>query len=202
MGDAHRPDHRRQGQRHLRAERRRSPQRLVDDRHQHRGQQISARQDRHARARDRSPRPRHPRRRDHPRLGHWRRATSRTPEDGATFHDELVAHPAAPVRRLQLAGLVQRRMRPHRAQLRRPELALEPASAARRVRRHRLQDAAVLRLLHQLGQGLARLHPHSGQDRRHALQVGIGHRHQSLARCVLPPKASAAAAPPAVRSAS
>ncbi len=29
-------------------------------------------------------------------------------------------------------------------------------------------------------QGLARLHPHPGQDRRHALQVGIGHRHQSF----------------------
>ena len=46
-------DHRRQGQRHLRAERCRSPQRLVDDRHQYRGQQISARHARHARARDR-----------------------------------------------------------------------------------------------------------------------------------------------------
>ena len=70
MGEAHRPDHRRQGQRHLRAERCRSPQRLVDDRHQHRGQQISARHARHARARDRRPRPGDSRGRDHPRLGH------------------------------------------------------------------------------------------------------------------------------------
>ena len=43
MGTPHRPDHRRQRQRDLRAERRRGPQRLVHDRHQHRGQQISAR---------------------------------------------------------------------------------------------------------------------------------------------------------------
>ena len=43
------------------------------------------------------------------------------------------AHPAAPDGRLQFAGLVQRRLRPHRAQLRRPELALEPGSQPRRV---------------------------------------------------------------------
>ena len=47
--------------------------------------------------------------------------------------------------------------------------------------RHRLQQAAVLGLLHQLGEGLARFHPHAGQDRRHAFQVGIGHGHQPLA---------------------
>ena len=66
----HRPDHRRQGQRDLRAERCRSPQRLVGDRHQHRGQQISARHAGHARARDRRARTGDPRGRDHPRLGH------------------------------------------------------------------------------------------------------------------------------------
>ena len=104
----------------------------------------------------------------------------KTPEDGATFHDELVAHPSAPVRRLQFAGVVQRRMRSHRARLRRPELALESGQRARRVRRHRLQDAAMLGLLHQLGKRLARFHPYSCQDRRHALQVGIRHRHQSF----------------------
>ncbi len=111
-------------------------------------------------------------------------------------------HPRSPVRRLQLARLVQRGMRSHRAQLRRPQLALEPADSASRIRRHRIFQAPVLRLLHQLGERFARLHPHSGQDRRHALQVG----HQAPARisrpCADPPKRSPAAAPPAARSAS
>ena len=179
MGEAHRPDHRRQGQRHLRTERCRSSQRLVGDCHQYRGQQISARHAGHARARERSARPGDARGRDHPRLGF----VARLFQDARrrrNFPRRAVAHPAAPVRRLQLAGLVQRGMRPHRARLRRPELALEPGQRASRVRRHRLQDAAVLGLLHQLGERLARFHPHSGQDRRHALQVGIRHRHQSF----------------------
>ena len=51
----------------------------------------------------------------------------RTADDAAIFHDELVAPAAAPEGRLQLAGLVQRGLRPHRAQLRRAELALESA---------------------------------------------------------------------------
>ena len=46
------------------------------------------------------------------------------------------------------------------------------------VRRDRIQDSAVLRLLHQLRQRFPRQHPHPGQDRGHAVQVGIRHRHQ------------------------
>ncbi len=44
----------------------------------------------------------------------------------------------------------------------------------------RIHSSAMLGLLHQLGQRLARLHPYPGQNRRHALQVGQRHRHQSL----------------------
>ncbi len=66
-------DHRLAGRHHLRAERCRGPQGLVDDGDQHCRQQISARPTRHARARERCPRPRHPRGRDHSRLGHERR---------------------------------------------------------------------------------------------------------------------------------
>ena len=40
---------------------------------------------------------------------------------------------------------------------------------------------AVLCLLHRLGERFARIHSRSRQDRRHALQVGLGHRHQPLA---------------------
>ncbi len=47
------------------------------------------------------------------------------------------------------------------------------------------QQAAVLGLLHQLGERLARLHPDARQDRRHALQVGLGHGHQPVAAALL-----------------
>ena len=60
-----------------------------------------------------------------------------------------------------------------------------PETQTRRIRRHRLQASAVLGLLHQLGARLARLHPHARQDRRHALQVGIGHRHQPVAAALV-----------------
>ena len=70
MGAPPRSDHRCPGQRDLRAEGRRGPQRLVHDCHQHRGLEVPARQDWHARAREGCSRPGRPRRRDHPRLGH------------------------------------------------------------------------------------------------------------------------------------
>src|ERR1039458_2290282 len=85
---------------------------------------------------------------------------------------------AEPEGRVQFAGLVQRRLRPPGAELRRSELALEPGHPGGRVQHQRLLEAAVLRLLHQLGGRLAGLHPDPGQDRGHALQVGIGRRLQ------------------------
>ena len=197
-----RPDHRRQGQRHLRAERCRSPQRLVDDCHQHRGQQISAR---HRSARP-SARPASASwsTRVAETIRDWGMAQGyfRTPEDGATFHDEL-------------AHILLRQY----AAFNSPVWfnvgcdRIEPNSDAQNWHwnppAQRVEfgvtgykHAAVLGLLHQLGEGFARLHPHPGQDRRHALQVGIGHRHQSLSAALLDRKLSAAAAPPAVRSAS
>ena len=60
VGTPPRPDHRRPGRRDLRAEGRRDAQGLVDDGDQHRGQQVSARPARHARARDRRPPARDP----------------------------------------------------------------------------------------------------------------------------------------------
>ncbi len=68
--------------------------------------------------------------------------------------------------------------------------------------RHRLQEPAVLGLLHQLRAGHHGVHPDAGQDRGHALQVGIGHGHQPVHRCAAPRSASPEAARPAVRSAS
>ena len=104
----------------------------------------------------------------------------KTPEDGATFHDELshiLLRQYAAFNSPVWFNVGCDRIEPNSdAQ----NWHWNPGQRARRVRRHRLQDAAVLGLLHQLGKGLARFHPHSGQDRRHALQVGIGHRHQSF----------------------
>ena len=126
----------------------------------------------------------------------------RTPEDGATFHDELVhilVRQYAAFNSPVWFNVGCDRIEPNSdAQ----NWHWNPQTQTRRIRRHRIHQAAVLRLLHQLGERFARLHPHSGQDRRHALQVGKRHRHQSLSAALDPPKASPAAAPPAARSAS
>ena len=66
----------------------------------------------------------------------------------------------------------------------------------------RLHQAAVLRLLHQLGARFARQHPDAGQDRGHALQVGLRNRHATCRRCARPPSRFPAEAPPPARSAS
>ena len=64
------------------------------------------------------------RRRDHPRLG----LGPRLFQNAGRRRDvprRTQSHSHSPIRRIQFACLVQRRMRPHRARLRRPQLALE-----------------------------------------------------------------------------
>ena len=61
------------------------------------------------------------------------------------------------------------------------------------------QQPAVLGLLHQRRRRLAGLHPDPGQDRGHALQVGLGHRHQPVVHPRLAWNCSPAAARPAAR---
>ena len=56
----------------------------------------------------------------------------------------------------------------------------DPATGGVKLLRHRLSQSAMLGLLHQRRRRLAGLHPDPGQDRGHALQVGLGHGHQSL----------------------
>ena len=57
--------------------------------------------------------------------------------------------------------------------------------------------AAMLGLLHRLGEGFARIHPRPGQDRGHAVQVGLRHRHATSRRCARKtPSSRAAGAPP------
>ena len=187
MGSPPRPDHRRPGQRDLRTKRRRSPQRLVHDRHQHRGLEILARQGRHARARDRSPPVSHSRSRNHPQLGIGSRLLQNS-RRRRHLPRRTRAHPRPPVRRLQLARLVQRRLRPHRAQFRRPQLALESPDPASRVRHHRLQQAAMLGMLHQLSKRFARLHPHVWRKPKACSSSGDQAQEPISPRCALPPK--------------
>ncbi len=139
---------------------------------------------------------RDPRRRDHSRLGHQGRLL---PQRRRRGHLPRRARPPAVAAEggIQFAGMVQRRLRSHRAQLRRAELALESRRpSASSTASPAIAIAAVLGLLHQLGARFARLHPHPRQDRRHALQVGIGHGHQPVAAALLHRSRSPAAAPP------
>ena len=104
----------------------------------------------------------------------------KTPDDGATFHDELshiLLRQYAAFNSPVWFNVGCDRIEPNSdAQ----NWHWNPASASVEFGVTGYTDAAVLRLLHQLGERLARLHPDPGQDRRHALQVGIRHRHQSL----------------------
>ena len=172
---------------------------LVADRHQHRRQQVFPRQAGLARARDQRRATGAPRGRHHRRLG----------QEGRLLQDrrrrrELPQRTGAPDAHpeglLQFAGLVQRRAsketRGYGWYLRR---AMQDAIA-------KLESgddaAAVLGLLHRLGEGLARIDPRPGQDRRHAVQVGLGHGHRTCRRCAKRTRSSRAAAAPPARSAS
>ena len=131
-------------------------------------------QTRHARARAFGASAHLPGGRHHHRLGHEGRLLR-----GPGIGGQLPRRAAPPAGRaedvLQLAGLVQRR---HRGR------------------------AAVLGLLHQHGRGHHGVHPRPGQDRGHALQVRLGHRHQPVAPALVEGAAGRAAAPPRARSAS
>ena len=56
----------------------------------------------------------------------------------------------------------------------------DEATAADQEAGARRDPAAVLGLLHQFGRRYARIDSGSGQDRRHAVQVGLGNGHQSF----------------------
>jgi ribonucleoside-diphosphate reductase alpha chain len=116
---------------------------------------------------------------DDSRLGYGRRLLRHARRCGH-LPRRAGAHAADAEGGLQLAGMVQRGLRPAGAGFRRPELALGPGDRRREVFRHRLPQSAVLGLLHQLGRRLAGIHPDPGQDRGHALQVGLGHGNQSV----------------------
>jgi hypothetical protein len=104
----------------------------------------------------------------------------KTPEDGATFHDELshiLLRQYAAFNSPVWFNVGCDRIEPNSdAQ----NWHWNPASARVEIRRDGIQHATVLCLLYQLGQRLSRFHPDPGQDGGHALQVGIGYRHQPV----------------------
>ncbi len=158
----------------LRAEGRRGPGLLEPARHQRRRQQVLPRPRRHAGARAQRQAAHRPRRQHDHRLGR---------------HPALLRHgrgprgvpggadpsPRAPEDGLQLAGLVQRGDR---------------------------GEAAVLRVLHQLGPGQHEQHHGPRQDRGHAVQVRLRRRREPVPHPLVARPRCRAAASPAARSAS
>ncbi len=140
------------GKTRVRAEGRRGPELLEPARHQRRGQQVLPRPRRHAGARAQRQAAHRPRRQQHRRVG---RDPALLRERRGPGRVQGRAHPPArpPEDGVQLAGLVQRRDR---------------------------REAAVLRVLHQLGPGQHGLDHGPRQDRGHAVQVRLGRRRQPV----------------------
>ncbi len=90
------------------------------------------------------------------------------------------AHAADAEGGVQFAGVVQRGLRPAGAGCGRAELALGSGDGRRAVLGDGLQESAVLGVLHQRRGRLAGFDSDAGQDRGHALQVGIGNGDESV----------------------
>ena len=175
MGTAHRLHHQRQRAGDLRAAGRRGSRGLVADGHQYRRQQVFPRPHGIAGARAQRAQLVH---RVVDTIAEWGKTDGyfRTAEDAENFRNEL-AH-------LMLT---------QKACFNSPVWFNVGVKEARGYgwyydeatdRFGKLEDrpdeAAVLGLLHQLGARQPGIHPRSGQDRRHAVQVGLGHGHQSF----------------------
>ena len=156
MGDARRV-HPRQGQAGLRAEGRRVPEVLVADGHQHRRPEVLPRPPRIPRARvERAPDDR-PRRLHDRRLGPRRRVLRRRGR-GRDVRGRAEGDPRQPARVVQLAGLVQRRLR---------------------------GEAAVLGVLHPLDRRLDGVDPRLDPPGGRHLPRRLGLRRQPLAAALV-----------------
>ena len=170
MGAPHRADRQRQRPGNFPPGKRRSPQVLVADGHEHRHLEIFSRQAEYPRARS---------------LG----AAADRPRGG---HDRPLGRRGRLLRHRRIQARFPRRTDPP---ARRAEDGLQFAGV---VQRGRAGQAAVLRLLHQLRPGQHGLDHEPGEDGRHALQVGLRHGHEFLDRCAAATnRFPAAASPPA-----
>ncbi len=157
MGGARGRHRQRARRRGVRAARRRDSQELVAAGHQHRGVEVFPRSARIAGARAQRQAADRPRRQHDYRVG-AHAALLRHRRGSARVQRRPEAHPRLPEGGVQQSGLVQLRLR---------------------------ESAAVLRLLHQLGQRHDGFDPDVGADRGDAVQVRIGHRHEPVADSLL-----------------
>ncbi len=140
-------DHGRQGQHDLRAEGRRGPGGLVDDSDEHRGLEVPAWAVGHAGTRDGRTATGGARGGDGARLGPCRGVLCHAAGCG-DLPRRAGASAADAEGGVQLAGVVQRGLRPAGAGGGRTELALGSGDGGRAVRGDGLQESAVLGLLH------------------------------------------------------
>ena len=179
VGAADGVDYRHQGQHDLRAEGRGGAGRLVDDGDEYCGLEVPARADWDAGAGDRCAATGGPGGGDGAGLGSGQRLLC----DGgrrARLPRRAGAHAADAEGGVQLAGVVQRGLRPAGAGFGRAELALGPGDGRGEVLGDGLPESAVLGVLYQRGGRLAGLDSDAGQDRGHAVQVGFGHGDESV----------------------
>ena len=188
MGTPQSRDRRREGQDDLRAGQRRDAEDLVDARHERRGVEVLLRRARNGPARVLPPPARPPRRADDFRLGHQGRLL----RDGGGRRCVLQrtdVPAAAPVRLVQLPGLVQLRPVPavrHRQERRRGLVLLEPPEAGDRTRGDAVRASAVLGVLHPGVRRHDGRHHGPGAQRGDALQVRQRHRVRPLDAPQLP----------------
>ena len=152
LGVPHRRHLERVRQERVRAEGRRGPDLLVAARHQRRREQVLPRPHRHAGARAQRQAAHRPRGQQHRRLGRDP-ALLRHGRGPRRVPGRADPPPGPPEDGVQLAGLVQRGDR---------------------------GEAAVLRVLHQLGPGQHGLDHGPRQDRGHAVQVRLGRRREPV----------------------
>ena len=161
-----------QGEGRVRPEVGRVPEVLVADGHEHRRAEVLPRKARHARARDQRQADDRPRRRHDRRLGPRGRLL-RDRRRGRHLRGRAEGDPRQPARLLQLAGLVQRRLR---------------------------GEAAVLGLLHPLDRRLDGVDPRLDPPRGRHLPRRLGLGRQPLASCAPRRSSSRRAATPPARS--
>ena len=194
MGPPHRGNHRRQRQGDVPPGECRGAPQLERARHQDRRLQVFLRRRRQRhRPRKRRPRtiraPAHPPRHPHHRgLGHRGRLLRRRGQRRNFLPGSNLAVPP-PIRRLQLAGLVQRRPPPpirHRQQRRRRRLVLGCGNRQGPPLSQPIPLPAGQRLLHPGREGQHGGHHAPRHLRGHALQIRLRHRHRSIHPALVP----------------
>ena len=154
--------------------------RLVDDGDQHRGLEVPARPDGHAGARDRRTAAGAAAWRRRCATGVWRAATLPRPRmrpSSTTSWPHMLLTQKVAFNSPVWFNVGCDRLEPNSDG---QNWHWDPATGGVKFSATGYQQSAVLGLLHQRGRRLAGLDPDPGQDRGHALQVGLGHGNQPV----------------------